>query len=148
MEIIDYGNNYEQVWLVEADCDAVRVISTTFQTERCYDYLKIVDSAMATVFYSGLDIVNQQVESVFQVKFISDINLNEAGFRLEWNCTERSTDPITQPPTECSYECLADCTFPTLPSTNFTVPVGPIINPTIVQRGTVGKAYSQSTDRI
>jgi len=98
IELKDYENNNDRLWVVESDCHQVRIVSTYFDTQHNYDYVIIDDHEGSGEFdsdsgYSGDDQltagnteIDQVVGQKFNVSFLSDGSISGSGFVLEWSC--------------------------------------------------------------
>jgi hypothetical protein len=83
----DNGENFS--WLVRADCDRVRVTSSSFNTEGNYDYVFVHDTQWSG---SGLSI-DHEVPGTFIVNFRTDGSVVNDGFALTWTCTSSPANP-------------------------------------------------------
>ena len=79
----NYQNDHDQIWYVNSDCEhGVRIISESFSTEGCCDYVTIDGTE-----YSGSGVaVDQLVDNYFNVSFSSDGSITGSGFVLIWMC--------------------------------------------------------------
>ena len=82
IELNDYENDHDHEWIVESDCDQVRILSERFDTEPGFDHVTINGEV-----YSGSDAIDQVVDqSDFSVMFLSDGSVTGTGFVLLWSC--------------------------------------------------------------
>ena len=81
IELNNYENDHDQVWVVHSECESVHITSTQFATEGCCDHLTIDDE-----LYSGTGEISQIVGSSFTVSFSSDYSVTNTGFTLLWSC--------------------------------------------------------------
>ena len=83
-----YDNNEDIEWKIESDCSAIHLVSTHFDTEEDFDFLRISDEHK----YSGSTVVDQIIDtSSFVATFTSDRYGTASGFNVIWECY---LDPI------------------------------------------------------
>ena len=81
----DYGNNINEEWHVEAECEYVQIQSVLFKIEDGYDFLTISDESVAKEF-SGREQINEIMHGNFSIIFTSDWSTTDEGFILLWRC--------------------------------------------------------------
>ena len=101
IQLNDYGNDHDRIWMVDSECNRVRIVSTYFDTQHVYDYLTIDDhgdSETSDAEYSGDDQLNtgtveidQIVGPSFTVRFKSNTAVTHTGFSLFWSCLEAAS---------------------------------------------------------
>ena len=80
---MNYKNSEDLKWPINSGCETVHILSSRFQTQRGYDFLRIDG-----IQYSGDQKINQVVSENFTIRFTSDYSVTDDGFILTWECTE------------------------------------------------------------
>ena len=68
-------------WTISANCSNVKLFSTSFETERRYDYVTIGRRR-----YEGRKSISLIVTNSTVVHFHSDSSTTKSGFVLKWRC--------------------------------------------------------------
>ena len=85
IELHNYENDHDHEWEVKSECEKVRIVSITFDTEGGFDHVTIGDQK-----YSGCMNIDQVVDGTFTVGFSSDGSITKSGFVLGWTCALES----------------------------------------------------------
>ena len=85
IELSPYGNNMDVTWILQSKCANVKIWSEFFETEENFDFLWIEDNE-----YTGNQKINQTMPNNSTVRFMSDKYTIAKGFKLIWNCEEKS----------------------------------------------------------
>ena len=79
-----YRNNEDVKWIIDSNCNTVRIISSLFKTYDARDILTIDETP-----YFKRQVINQIAPSNFTVSFSSNTAYIDDGFILNWNCDEK-----------------------------------------------------------
>ena len=80
---MNYENNEDLQWTIDANCSMVNLVSTSFETESGSDYVTIAGDR-----FEGSDPIRITVPDSTIVHFHSDDAETKAGFVLDWTCAE------------------------------------------------------------
>ena len=82
-----YPNNHDSTQTIEvAEGKTIQLSWTSFNTERKYDYVTVVNEDVAEVVLTGYDLpANFDSDSnILHIKFHTDGDTQSTGWRLEW----------------------------------------------------------------
>jgi len=90
IELSPYEYNMDETWMIESNCENVRIWSEFFETE-IYDILWIGTKKYYGCWtWLGSKIkINQTMTNNTTIRFESNGVLNKKGFKLIWNCENK-----------------------------------------------------------
>ena len=81
IELSPYESNMDETWMIESNCENIRIWSELFETTKGFDFLWIGENE-----YNGNDKINQTMTNNSTIRFKSNRWVDKKGFKLIWNC--------------------------------------------------------------
>ena len=73
----------DETWMIESNCENVRIWSEFFETEKENDFLWIAKKS-----YHGNATIDRTINSNSTIRFKSNEETNKKGFKLVWSCED------------------------------------------------------------